>query len=260
MDGSVPRHEIPEIDHLEVRREVERRLEGVGLVLATSAYSDHVGLRFSPEASIGPAFETTANRDLRSDACALLVILWARLVLQKRTVEDTHEVPSDTQTEIYADESRRKAKEYVPHVMLETISREFRSILGAKSRVKSLVSILKRHGFVRGRGERIEAGPMLELGVDGERMMAFIRRTALADILEQQAEPDSDDIEEQDDLEGRLLAFLRESGTPVAMAQITSALGERAERLRVILKGMAEDGQVRITGRRAQTRYEAVEA
>ena len=91
--GTIPRAELPLLDHPEVRQEVERRLESVGVVLATSAYSEHVGVRLSPEVTADAAFDAASNLGLRADACALLVILWARLVLQKRTAADTRQVP-----------------------------------------------------------------------------------------------------------------------------------------------------------------------
>ena len=44
-EGAVERKELHSLDFPEVRAEVERRLADVGLTLATSAYSEHVGLR-----------------------------------------------------------------------------------------------------------------------------------------------------------------------------------------------------------------------
>lgn len=189
--GAVLRAELPELDFPEVRREVERRLQAVGLVLATSAYSEHVGLRLAAEVTGDEAFDAASNLGLRSDACALLVILWARLVLQKRTAADTRELPG--QEALFPGGQSAAARNFQPSVRVEALVREFRSVLGGKSRILSLVTQLRRLRFLAGHGEVIEAGPLLELGIDGERMIGFIRREVLAKLVaERDGEADGD--------------------------------------------------------------------
>src|SRR3954454_730902 len=179
--GAVPRAELPDLDFPEVRRDVERRLQAGGLGLGPSACSAHVGIRLSSEVSADSAFDAASNLGLRSDACALLVILWARLVLQKRTAADTRELPG--QEALFAGERAAAARGFRPSVRLEALAREFRSVLGGRSRIQSLVTQLRRLHFLAGHGEVIEAGPLLELGIDGERMVGFIRREVLARLL-----------------------------------------------------------------------------
>src|SRR4051795_1093806 len=128
--GAVPRAELPDLDFHQVRRDVERRLQAVGLVLATQGYSDHVGIRLSPEVTADSAFDAASNLGLRSDACALLVILWARLVLQKRTATDTRELPG--QEALFAGERAAAARGFRPSVRLEALAREFRAVLGGR--------------------------------------------------------------------------------------------------------------------------------
>jgi hypothetical protein len=166
-EAAVARSELPELDLPDVRTEVEERLGRVGLVLATSAYSEHVGVRLSPDVTADSAFDSASNAGLRSDACALLVLLWARLVLQKRTATDTREVPG--QGSMLARDSREAAQSYSPEIRLETIFREFEDVLGSRTHLKRLVSQLRRLRFIGGRGDTIEAGPLLELGIDGDR-------------------------------------------------------------------------------------------
>src|SRR3990170_7755577 len=91
--GAVRRQEIPDLDHPEIRADVERRLSQCGLSLATSAYSDHVGLRLSPAVSDATVLDAASNRGLGADACSLLTVLWARLALQRRTAEDSRTTP-----------------------------------------------------------------------------------------------------------------------------------------------------------------------
>src|SRR3954451_15430878 len=204
--GAVPRAELPDLDFPEVRRDVERRLQAVGLVLATSAYSDHVGIRLSPEVTADSAFDAASNLGLRSAACALLVILWARLVLQKRTAADTRELPG--QGEMFTGERTAAARGFRPSVRLEALVREFRAVLGGRSRIQSLVTQLRRLQFLSGHGEVIEAGPLLELGIDGERMIGFIRREVLAKLLAEREAAGEEEAPEIDGLAARLLEAL----------------------------------------------------
>lgn len=260
--GVVPRAELPDLDFPDVRREVEERLGAVGLVLATSAYSDHVGLRLSPEVTGDAAFDAASNLGLGSDACALLVILWARLVLQKRTAVDTRELPG--QNALFDAGRAGAARDFQPRIRLETLVREFRSVLGGRSHIQRLVSRLRRLRFLAGYGDVIEAGPLLELGIDGERMVAFIRREVLARLLEERERAKEEGREDgaapqgPQGLAARVLEALAARGT-AAMGDLARATGETAARLRPALHVLAEMGRVRRTGERRAARYHFVE-
>lgn len=248
------RTELPELDHPDLRREVESRLEAVGLVLATSAYSDHVGLRLSPQVAPAPEFDAASNLDLKADACALLVILWAKLVLQKRTAADSQETPG--QRSIFAGDEADEARRFSPRVRLTTLVREFGKVLGSRTRIKALVSRLRSLGFLAGRGETIEAGPLLELAIDGERMINFIRRQVIAGILEAETgDGRGDGDAPEDGPESRVLAALREAGGSAGMKRLSEIAGERPQRLRGALRALIEAGAVRKSGERGQTLY-----
>ncbi len=260
--GAVPRAELPDLDFPEVRREVERRLEAVGLVLATSAYSEHVGIRLSAEVTADSAFDAASNLGLRSDACALLVILWARLVLQKRTAADTRELPG--QGALFTGEQAAAARSYRPSVRLEALVREFRAVLGGRSRIQSLVTQLRRLHFLAGHGEVIEAGPLLELGIDGERMIGFIRREVLAKLVEERegaaAAEEDETAAAVDGPAVRALEALERLGGSAAMRELERETGVKRERLRPLLRRLAEAGRIRRSGERGAARYHLVEA
>lgn len=265
-EGSVARAELPDLDFPEVRHEVERRLQAVGLVLATSVYSEHVGIRLSPDVTGDAAFDAASNLGLRSDTCALLVILWARLVLQKRTAADTRELPG--QSALFSRERSAAAREYRPRVRLETLVREFRPVLGGRSRILSLVSQLRRLGFLAGHGEVIEAGPLLELAIDGERMIAFLRREVLAKLLEERERSPGEAGEGTGDesageellagFGGRVLEAIGRLGGTAAMGDLARTTDAPASRLRRVLRELEEAGYVRRTGERASARYHLV--
>jgi|GEM_PF-1399646 len=258
-EGSVPRGALPDLDFPEVRHEVERRLQGVGLVLATSVYSEHVGIRLAPEVTADTAFDAASNLGLRSDACALLVILWARLVLQKRTAAETREVPG--QSALFASGQAAVAREFRPRVRLEALVREFRPVLGGRSRIQSLVTQLRRLGFLAGHGEQVEAGPLLELAIDGERMVAFLRREVLAKLLAEREKPAEQDAGEghsrtADDGDGdRVVDALTRLGGSAAMGDLARLTAAPASRLRRILRDLEAAGKVHRTGERSSARY-----
>jgi len=272
-EGTVPRGALPDLDFPEVRHEVERRLEGVGLVLATSVYSEHVGIRLAPEVTADTAFDAASNLGLRSDACALLVILWARLVLQKRTAAETRELPG--QSALFTREQATAARGFRPRVRLEALVREFRPVLGGRSRIQSLVTQLRRLGFLAGHGEQVEAGPLLELAIDGERMVAFLRREVLAKLLAERESPggqgsgskadggtaaDGEGVgDDGEDLlagfGGQVIDALTRLGGSAAMGELARLTAAPASRLRRILRDLEAAGRVRRTGERSGARY-----
>lgn len=255
-EGTVPRHELQELDHPDVRHEVDKRLESVGLILSTSVYSEHVGLRLSPGVTSDPAFDAATNVGLHADGCALLVILWARLVLQKRTASETRQVPG--QAALLPDDRAEAARQYQPQVRLTTLVREFGHVLGSMTHVKGLVSQLRKLGFLGGAGETIEAGPLLELGIDGERMVGFIRRQVLADLLQRRSQGGEPGRFDDGSDESKVLNVLNERPEGMGMAQLKQTTGLRAERLRTILRDLIANRSVRRVGEGTQTRYEPV--
>lgn len=237
-EGSAPRAELPLLHDPAVREEIERRFLSVGLVLATSPGSDHVGLRLSPEVIAEAPFDAANHLGLRAEACALLVILWARLVLQRQTTDPVER----------------------PHVLVETLARDFQPVLGSRSRIRGLVQQLRRLRFLAGHGEEIEAGPLLELAIDGERMMGFLRREVLAGLLERSprgAPPDPAPAEGEPPggLGGKILETIAHLGGTAAMGDLSRRTEAPASRLRRVLQDLEAAGWVRRTGERAGARY-----
>lgn len=251
-EGALRRDEARALDYPEIRAEVEKRLGEVGLTLATSVYSDHVAVRLSQEVSAHQAFDSASNLGLKADACALIVILWARLVLQRRTATDSREAPG--QASLLPDEQAQRARDFTPSVRFETLFREFGPMLGSRSHVLGLVSQLRRLRFLMGRGDVIEAGPLLELGIDGEKMIAFIKRRVLTELLEKPAEA----VSPSDAPPGaheQILNVLRQFGGSAVMRELEEHTGERSSRLRVLIEELEERSLVYRTGSRNSTRY-----
>jgi hypothetical protein len=240
-EGSVARAELPALAEPDVRREVEQRLRSVGLMLATSPSSDHVGLRLAPEVTADAGLDAASHLGLRPEACALLVILWVRLVLQKRSGAGAAEPP---------------------RVHLETLVRDFQPVLGGRSRIRSLVQELRRLRFLAGNGEEIEAAPLLALAIDGERMMSFLHRDVLAGLGEEPergADPPGRTAgESPGGLSGQVLETIGRLGGTATMGDLSRLTNAPASRLRRILHELQNAGWVRRTGERAGTRYHLV--
>lgn len=236
-EGSVARAEVPALDAPDVHREVERRLRSVGLLLATSPSSGHVGLRLAPEVAADAGLEAASHLGLRAEACALLVILWVRLIFQR---------PAAGAAE-------------PPRVHLETLVRDFQPVLGGRSRIRSLVQELRRLRFLAGSGEDIEAAPLLDLALDGERILGFLRRDVLA-ALREEPEHAADlagrpAAEAPGGLGGQVLAIIGRIGGSATMGDLSRLTNAPASRLRRILHDLQNEGWVRRTGERAGTRY-----
>lgn len=234
-EGSVARAEVPALDAPDVHREVERRLRSVGLMLATSPSSSYVGLRLAPEIAQEEGLDAASHLGLRSEACALLVILWVRLVFQKRAAGATEP----------------------PRVHLETLVRDFQPVLGGRSRIRSLVQELRRLRFLAGSGEEIEAAPLLELAIDGERLTSFLRRDVLAGLQDEpeRAPAGLPAAESPGGLGGKVIATIDRLGGTATMGDLSRLTNAPASRLRRILHELQNAGWVRRTGERAGTRY-----
>jgi hypothetical protein len=238
--GAILRADMPGLEAPPVLRDVESRLRGVGLILATSRDSDHVGIRLAPEVAADPAFEPASNLGLRADACALLVVLWVRLVLARHQAAFKPELR--------------------PQVRLDILARELRPLLGDRRRIRSLVTQLRRLNFLAGQGEVIEAGPFLELGIDSDRMIDFLRGGVLADLLEEHKRGPmrtrtATDESGMSAFNAQVLEVLRGLGGSAGMTELVQETGAPASRLRVALRSLAASGLVRRTGDRRSTRY-----
>jgi hypothetical protein len=176
--GFLPRRDAKWLMNPTHRDEAERRLQGVGLTLAWSPYSKYYGVALAD----GPADRTeriTNVSELDRNALALLVILWARLVLPQRLAEEG-----------------REGGVTDPTVSFDALAAEFGKKLGGK-RFEMYVSQLKRLGFLEyTRKDDIKAGPFLDLLGDSHKLSGFLRQSTLAKVLMEQPGAIEDDDEE----------------------------------------------------------------
>lgn len=163
--GHVPRRSAPRLMDPQVRQDAERRLNAVGLSLAWSPYSRHVGLSLA-EGTSGGRERITNLKELDRNALALLVILWARLVLPQRLAAEGREGGLGD-----------------PVVSFEALNAEFGKKLGGR-RFEMYLAQLKRLGFLEyTRKDELRAGPFLDLLGDAQALASYLRQSALAYLL-----------------------------------------------------------------------------
>jgi len=174
------------------RDEVEQRLTASGLRLLAHPFAAHVGIALIRECE-SAVFEQndtwqSSNIGLPKDAVALLVILWALIILPKRERQLAGAATEqETQSEMFetvkltplAHEASRGIAE---NILLE----DYGKLLGGKARLQQFaLPQLSRLGFIERKNKVIHEGPLLDLAFDYAEMAPRILNGALSDLLKQ---------------------------------------------------------------------------
>lgn len=173
------------------RDEVEQRLAASGLRLLAQPFAAFVGIALTRECE-NAVFEQNdtwqaSNIGLPKDAVALLVILWALIILPKRERQLTGETEQqETQSELFGNVKltplAHEASRGIPqNVLLE----DYGKLLGGKTRISFSLPQLARLGFIELKNKVIHEGPLLDLAFDYAEMAPRILNGALADLLKQ---------------------------------------------------------------------------
>ena len=173
------------------RDEVEQRLASSGLRLLAQPFAEHVGIALTRECE-SAVFEQNdtwqaSNIGLPKDAVALLVILWALIILPKRERQLTGEAAQqETQSELFGNVKltplAHEASRGIPqNVLLE----DYGKLLGGKTRISFSLPQLARLGFIELKNKVSHEGPLLDLAFDYAEMAPRILNGALADLLKQ---------------------------------------------------------------------------
>ena len=173
------------------RDEVEQRLTASGLRLLAHPFAAHVSVALTRECE-SAVFEQNdawqaSNIGLPKDAVALLVILWALIILPKRERQLTGEAAQqEAQSELFESVKltplAHDASRGIPqNVLLE----DYGKLLGGKTRISFSLPQLARLGFIELKNKVIHEGPLLDLAFDYAEMAPRILNGALADLLKQ---------------------------------------------------------------------------
>ncbi|HEX5337067.1 MAG TPA: hypothetical protein VFW53_01385 [Gallionella sp.] len=174
------------------RDEVEQRLATCGLRLLAHPFAAHVGIALSRDTE-GAVFEQNdtwqaSNIGLPKDAIALLVILWALIILPKRERQLSGEAAQqEAQSEMFetvkiTPQAHEASRGIAENILLE----DYAKLLGGKARIQQFaLPQLSRLGFIERKNKVIHEGPLLDLAFDYAEMAPRILNGALGDLLKQ---------------------------------------------------------------------------
>ena len=172
------------------RFELDRRLADVGLRLLDNPYAAHVGVALEPELAepvFGAGREYAAsNLGLTRDEIALLVIIWALIVLPKRERQVTRrELVDDGQTDLFGGDKPVAHGETVSGALTEaSLIADFGPRLGGRTKVRNfMLGKLARLGFIERRNGLITEGPLLDLALDYRVLADRIIHGTLGEVL-----------------------------------------------------------------------------
>lgn len=188
----LPRHD-PQVRRALVdetfRHELETRLATVGMKLLDNPFAAHVAVGLSEE-MLDPVFGgrdyQASNMGLTRDEIALLVVIWALIILPKRerqlgrrTLED------DGQDDMFGlDKPIAHGDEVSGAISEASLLADFGVQLGGRTKVRNFVlGKLARLGFIERRNGLIHEGPLLDVLLDYRVLADRIVNGTLADVL-----------------------------------------------------------------------------
>lgn len=175
---------------IDFRDEVERRLAAAGLRLLANPFADHlaVALTFDAEQAVFGQGTNWINNNfgLAKDGVALLVLLWALIVLPKRERQWSRQTDDQSaqQNDMFGAAKPLAASTDASRGISEaTLRADYASAAGGWTRINMNLGTLSRLGFIERRNKIIHEGPLLDLAFDYEQLAPRIINGALGDLL-----------------------------------------------------------------------------
>jgi hypothetical protein len=170
------------------RTEVDSRLLACGMKLLDNVYADHitVALARAVEPRIFGAKDVWQNNNfgLTRDGVALLVVLWAQIILPKRERQEAHQKAEQDQLDMFGKEKPLpRAEETSIGISYKALLSDFGDKLGKKTRMDMNLGILSRLGFIERNLDTITEGPLLDLMMDTDTLKERIINGALAEVF-----------------------------------------------------------------------------
>lgn len=170
------------------RLEVDNRLAACGMKFLDNVYADNVTLALTREIEpkIFGAREVWQNNNLglARDGVALLVVLWAMIILPKRERQEAHQAALEDQEDMFGkDKPLPRAEDASMGISYRALLADFGDKLGKKTRMDMNLGQLAKLGFVERRADLITEGPLLDLMMDTDALKDRIVNGALADIF-----------------------------------------------------------------------------
>ncbi|MFT5644292.1 MAG: hypothetical protein ACI83P_001846 [Janthinobacterium sp.] len=170
------------------RADIDARLAACGMKLLDNVYADHVTLALarSIEPSVFGARDVWQNNNfgLARDGVALLVVLWAQIILPKRERQEAHQHAFDDQNDMFdKDKPLPRAQHASVGISYRALLSDFGDRLGKKTRMDMNLGTLARLGFIERRGDALVEGPLLDLMMDTDLLKERIINGALGDVF-----------------------------------------------------------------------------
>ncbi|QKJ66688.1 hypothetical protein HQN60_08205 [Deefgea piscis] len=171
------------------RESLEHRLADCGLQLLENPYAEHIAVALQPQMEEWVFGEGDAwlsnNMGLPRDGIALLVVVWALIILPKRERQIARvAIGSEDQSDMFGAEKPIEHGEGVAQGISEdALYADFGKVLGGKMRFATNLGQLTKLGFINRRNRMIYEGPLLDLMIDYAKLAPRIINGALADIL-----------------------------------------------------------------------------
>jgi hypothetical protein len=170
------------------RQEVDNRLAACGMKFLDNVYADNVTLALTREIEpkIFGSREVWQNNNLglARDGVALLVVLWALIILPKRERQEAHQAALEDQEDMFGkDKPMPRAEDASMGISYRALLADFGDKLGKKTRMDMNLGQLAKLGFIERRGDMILEGPLLDLMMDTDALKDRIVNGALADIF-----------------------------------------------------------------------------
>lgn len=176
---------------LTFRQEIEANLAACGLRLLDHPFAGHVAVALIREAE-GAVFDDgevwqASNVGLPKDAIALLVVLWALIILPKRERQLGREA-TDGQGDMFGNVVKAVGDEVSRGIAENVLLEDYGKLLGGKARVSNFaLPQLARLGLIERKNKIICEGPLLDLVFDYAEMAPRILQGALGDLIRAQA-------------------------------------------------------------------------
>ncbi len=184
-DGQVRRALVDEA----FRAELEARLAAVGLELLDNPFAAHVavGLRNEvTDAVFGGRDYQASTMGLTRDEIALLIVIWALIILPKRERQlGRRSLEDDGQNDMFGQDKPIVHGEEVTGCVAEaSLLADFGAQLGGKTRIRNFaLGKLARLGFIERHNGYIHEGPLLDVLLDYRVLADRIINGTLADVI-----------------------------------------------------------------------------
>ncbi|QNM96471.1 hypothetical protein [Chitinimonas koreensis] len=175
------------------RAALDHRLAEVGLALLENPYAEYLAVGLAEEMQPfvfgdGDAWLNN-NMNLPRDAVALLVVLWAQIILPKRERQIARaEKEREGQADMFgAEKPLLQGEEVSVGIPEDALYADYRDKLGGKTRMNANLGQLARLGFIERRNKIILEGPLLDLMLDYGTLAPRVIEGALGEVLKRRA-------------------------------------------------------------------------